>query len=86
MVTHAEHHGSLVLSRLTGEETVIDLSRITAAQLQAMQDRGEAVFRVRLCNVRGDKARLGFQVPREVPVDREEVYQAKEKERRQKAG
>ena len=85
MVTNAEHHGTLVLSRLTGEETVIDLSRLTPDQLLAMQDRGEAVLRIRVCNVRGNKTRLGFQVAKEVPVDREEVYQAKERERRQRA-
>jgi carbon storage regulator len=37
--------------------------------------------------VRGDKARLGIEAPKEVPVHRQEVYEAiRRQERREKSG
>lgn len=37
-------------------------------------------YKVMVVEVRGDKVRLGIEAPADVPVDREEVRQAKQRE------
>ena len=39
-----------------------------------------------IVDVRGDKVRLGINAPREISVHRKEVYEAIQREKRQKAG
>lgn len=47
---------------------------------------GESITLV-IVEIRGDKVRLGFEAPREVPIHRREVYDAiKRNERAQKPG
>jgi len=43
---------------------------------------GESV-RIKVLDVRGDRVRFGIDAPRDVPVDREEIYELK---RRKAAG
>lgn len=38
-------------------------------------------IRVTVTDIRGDKVRLGFEAPKEVPVHREEVFDAIQRER-----
>ncbi|MEA1998468.1 MAG: carbon storage regulator [Euryarchaeota archaeon] len=53
----------LVLSRKKNEKIIIPL--------------GEAgVIEVAIVEIRGDKVRLGFSAPKEIPVHREEVFKA----------
>jgi len=52
----------LVLSRKKNEAVVVDL--------------GDRVIEVTVVEIRGDKVRLGFTAPKEVPVHRREVYDA----------
>jgi len=40
---------------------------------------GESI-EVMICQVRGDKVRLGITAPREVQVDRKEIFEQKRKE------
>ena len=42
---------------------------------------GENVV-VTIVNIRGDKVRLGIEAPEEIPVHRQEVYEAIQRERR----
>ena len=58
----------LVLSRKPNEQIVIGES-------------GDIV--VTLVEIRGDKVRLGFDAPREIPVHRREVYDAIQKQAKQ---
>ena len=37
---------------------------------------------ITVVDIRGDKVRLGIQAPKEVPIDRQEVYEAKQREGR----
>ncbi|MHC4124288.1 MAG: carbon storage regulator CsrA [Planctomycetota bacterium] len=39
---------------------------------------------ITIVDVRGDKVRLGITAPREVPVHRREVYEAIQREKREK--
>jgi len=39
---------------------------------------------ITIVDVRGDKVRLGISAPREIPVHRREVYEAIQKEKREK--
>ncbi|MEM1212976.1 MAG: carbon storage regulator [Planctomycetota bacterium] len=58
----------LVLSRLRDEDVVLT-------------DReGQQVGRVKVVGIRGDMVRLGFTFPREVEIDRAELYEAKQLE------
>lgn len=41
---------------------------------------------VTIVDIRGDKVRLGIQAPGEIPVHRQEVYEAIQRENRSKAG
>lgn len=48
---------------------------------------GESIFigdniKITIVSIRGDKVRLGFDVPPEIPVHREEVYQAIQREQK----
>jgi len=38
-------------------------------------------IRITVVDVRGDKVRLGIEAPRDVPVDRQEVHEAKQREK-----
>lgn len=57
----------LVLSRKAGERIVIG--------------EGESQAVVTVVSIRGDKVRLGIEAQRDVPVHREEVAEAIERER-----
>ena len=52
----------LVLSRQRNESVVIKV--------------GEVVIEMTVVDIRGDKVRLGFTAPKEVPIHRREVYEA----------
>lgn len=54
----------LVLSRTNGEWTIIKV--------------GDTVIRIKIVEVRGDKVRLGFEAPRDVRIDREEVWKLRQ--------
>jgi len=41
---------------------------------------------VTIVDVRGDKVRLGITAPRSIPVHRREVYEAIQREKKQKTG
>ena len=41
---------------------------------------------VTIVDIRGDKVRLGIQAPGEIPVHRQEVYEAIQRENRNKTG
>ncbi len=41
---------------------------------------------ITVIDIRGDKVRLGFQVPKEIPVHRQEVYEAIQRENARAAG
>jgi len=53
----------LVLSRKAGEIIVIDLGN-------------GKIIEISVQDIRGDKVRLGFVAPAEVPIHRQEVYEA----------
>lgn len=53
----------LVLSRKKNEKIVIPLGEL-------------GVIEVVVVEIRGDKVRLGFQAPKDIPVHREEVLRA----------
>lgn len=55
----------LVLTRRVGESIVVAEGEIT----------------ITLCEVRGDKARIGVHAPADIPIHREEVYAEIERER-----
>jgi carbon storage regulator len=59
----------LVLTRREGETIVIGAN---------------AIIRVTVTNIGGDKVRIGIEAPPEVPVHREEIWKAIERERGQK--
>lgn len=63
----------LVLSRKKDESIIIKL------------DDGKIV-EVCVVEIRGDKVRLGIEAPVEIPVHRQEVYEAIERERPKKYG
>jgi carbon storage regulator len=58
----------LVLSRKVGESVVIQDAQIT----------------VTVVDIEGDKVRLGFDAPREVSIDRQEVYDAIQRDGRRR--
>ena len=43
-------------------------------------------IQVKVLSIRGDKVRLGILAPRDVPVHREEVYQAIQQEKQHERG
>jgi len=83
--------GNLVLSRQRDESIVL----VEPAELQKFADavaagRGEGYKVPTACeytvvDIRGDKVRLGFVAPADVPVHRKEVYEAIRRENRQAA-
>ena len=74
----------LVLSRRIGEKIIIPLSALGDLKLE---DNDKIVITVIECNQK-NKARLGFEARKEVPIHREEVFIAieKEKEEEEKEG
>lgn len=66
----------LVLSRHRDESIVIDLSRLTAAELAQLQAEGKAKVEVCVVDIRGDKVRLGASASPVIPVHRSEVFDA----------
>lgn len=58
----------LVLSRKVGESIVID------PRLCEVDELGQ--IRITLVDIRGDKVRIGIEAPKEIPVHRQEVYDA----------
>jgi carbon storage regulator CsrA len=64
----------LVLSRKTKteEHIVIDLRQVDLSQIP--QD--QRLIRIWAVETRGDKVRLGIEAPRDVPVHRNEIYEA----------
>lgn len=59
----------LVLSFHHDESAVVDLTKY-----------GLGYGRVTLVDIRGNKVRLGFDFPRDIDIDREAVFQAKQRE------
>ena len=68
----------LVLSRRRTEMVYLDFSRMTDAELLALRVAGP--IRVVVDDIRGDKVRLGINAPTEIPVHRQEVYEAIQRE------
>lgn len=48
-------------------------------------DSGFPLIEIQVVDIRGDKCHLGFNVPKEIPVHREEVYQAIQREQERNA-
>lgn len=65
----------LVLRRHKDESVVIDLRKY-----------GAGLLRVSCVDIRGDKTRLGFEAPFDIPVHRQEVFDRVERERERLAG
>ena len=57
----------LVLSRKKDEKIIIG--------------EGPKKITILICEIRGDKVRLGIDAPKEVPIHREEVFDAIQKEK-----
>lgn len=55
----------LLLTRETDQKIVIQV--------------GTEIITVMVCQVRGDRVRLGFQATEEVQIDRQEVYESKQR-------
>lgn len=88
-------HTMLVLSRKKDEKIIIDPNLIpipedaseeVKAKLQRIIDsfHGESV-EIMVVDIRGDKVRLGIEAAKEVPVHREEIYEAIKKEEQERA-
>jgi len=60
----------LVLARGLNERIIIDGGRIT----------------IKVCEIRGGLVRLGIEAPEGCRVDREEIHDVRERERREEAG
>lgn len=55
------------------------------------RQRDESIFigdniKITVVDIRGDKVRLGIEAPTEIPVHRQEVYEAIQRENQQRAG
>ena len=57
----------LVLSRLLGEKIVV----------------GDGLITFTVVDIRGDKVRIGIDAPKDIPVHRQEVYDAIQREKSQ---
>lgn len=55
----------LVLSRLLGEKIVV----------------GDGLITFTVVDIRGDKVRIGIDAPKDIPVHRQEVYDAIQREK-----
>jgi carbon storage regulator len=73
----------LVLSRKKGESVVVSLTDEVLRQLAAMPEE-QRTIEVFAAEIRGDKARLGFEAPKVVPVHRREVFDAINRHNREK--
>ena len=54
------------------------------------RQRAESIFigdniKITVVDIRGDKVRLGIEAPTEIPVHRQEVYEAIQRENQRKA-
>ena len=67
-----DHGGTLVLSRFPGEKLVI-------------QPLVGDTINVQLVEIRGNKARIGVQAQKGVRVDRQEVYEARQRDKARQA-
>lgn len=47
---------------------------------------GIPLMKITIVDIRGDKVRMGFDVPKEVPIHREEVYEAIQREQARAKG
>lgn len=70
----------LVLSRHVDEGITIDLSQVDLSRLH------NPVIRICVVDKRGDKVRLGITADEEIPVHRDEVYAAIQREGARRAG
>ena len=55
------------------------------------RQRDESIFigdniKITVVDIRGDKVRLGIEAPTEIPVHRQEVYEAIQRENQQRQG
>ncbi len=55
------------------------------------RQRDESIFigdniKIMIVDIRGDKVRLGIEAPPEIPVHRQEVYEAIQREHKRNAG
>ena len=64
----------LVFSRKVGEEVVIALDAETA---QALAAQGGGTVVVHLAAIKGNRARVGIEAPKVVPVHRREIFDRK---------
>lgn len=66
----------LILSRSPSESIEIRISRESLERLAALAGEQGVLLRVMVTEIRGDKARLGVDAPREFSVHRAEVQLA----------
>lgn len=66
----------LVLSRKKNESVVIDLSQQSVLDYLLSLPPEERMISIITVEIRGDKNRLGINVPKNVPVHRREVHEA----------
>lgn len=66
----------LILSRSPSESIEIRISRESLERLAALAGEQGVLLRVMVTEIRGDKARLGVDAPREFSVHRAEVQRA----------
>jgi carbon storage regulator len=63
----------------------------STAMLVLSRQRDESIFigdniKITVVDIRGDKVRLGIEAPTEIPVHRQEVYEAIQRENQQRIG
>jgi carbon storage regulator len=67
------------------------LAKGVAAMLVLSRQRDESIFigdniKITIVDIRGDKVRLGIEAPSEIPVHRQEVYEAIQREQQRLSG
>lgn len=69
----------LVLSRQRDESIVIPITEAVVIDREGERQFVQLVepIRITIVDIRGDKVRLGIQAPAAIPVDRQEVHNAK---------
>ena len=67
----------LVLSRKKNDSIVIDLRDVDLSRIP----KDQRIIRVVTVEIRGDKVRNGVEANKDIPVHREEVFNAIERER-----